>query len=277
MNIFEAALLGIVQGLTEFLPVSSSGHLILFRNLLDLQPSFIAFDIAVHWGTLVAVIIYFRKDVVNILIDSLHVCVRPLKGESVRKLLITFPGAQVGIYILFASFATLGLMLVFKPYLEKAVGSLLVTAISWICMGAVLIYSSSRAREKVLNIERMLIWHVLIIGLAQGIAILPGISRSGMTICAAMLMGVQREEAARFSFLLGIPAIIGAGAYKAGAVIELWQSHQGAFIAGFSTALIVGFFAIIFLLKVLEKDKLHLFGFYCLALGFFSLLYRTLA
>lgn len=277
ISVFQAAVLGTVQGLTEFLPVSSSGHLVLFRHFLSLPGDFLAFDIAVHWGTLIAVFAYFSRDLFTIIRDGFCVLGRLLGGKVNAELFREFPGFRWGCLILAATFATVVPAFLFKDTLEASFGSLQVTAVCWIVIGLVLVFCSRLGVRARTPMEAMTVIQAVIIGLAQAAAILPGISRSGITICTALLLGIRKEDAARFSFLLGIPAILGAGILESGDVLELFHSSAAAALTGVLTAGAVGYLAIAILLRLIRRDKLHYFGYYCLLLGSASVLYLFLS
>jgi undecaprenyl-diphosphatase len=250
--VYRYVLLGLLQGLTEFLPVSSSGHLVLAQRLLGLDSPGVALEAALHLGTLLAVVIYFWGDVARLAAGSL----RPSGREERR-------------YVLFLALATLPIALagfLGRDLLERAFSSprlvgalLLVTAL--VLAAASLL--SPRRRGVVLGDA---IW----VGIAQVAALLPGISRSGITISAGLLRGLSPEEAARFSFLLSIPAVAGAGVL--GLLDGGGQAGEGAgLLVGALVALASGLGAIHFLLRLLYRGRLWWFSVYCLAVGIVAL------
>lgn len=272
MNITQAFLLGAVQGLTEFLPVSSSGHLVLFQSLLKIQKPMLAFDIAVHWGTLFAVFLYFKKDLANIVRDCLALIKGLSRGRNPRRLLSEYPGAGTAGFVIAASVPTALIAFIFRPVFESLFHSLFAVAIAWMVM-AVLLFVASRYGRGIKGLEQITVRDALILGVMQGLAIIPGISRSGVTISAAMLAGIRKETAATFSFLMAIPAILGAGAFEFKEGMALLQSYGPEFLVGFATALGVGYVAIAFLIKILKKDRFHHFGYYCGALSLLTFFY----
>ncbi len=239
MNLISSIFLGILQGLTEFLPVSSSGHLVIAQNLI---PGFtqegVLFDVILHAGTVLAVLYYFRKTLLK------------LTSKYLLLLLIgTIPAGLVGVLLgssiekLFDGVYLVGLALLFT---------------------AVLNFLTDKAKT---GSKKISIKNSILIGMAQALAIIPGISRSGSTIFAGTSLGIKRKEAAQFSFLLSVPAIVGANAvqfYKYG--LSGTESII-LYIAGFIAAFISGVIAINFVLKLLLGGKFKLFAYYCVVLG----------
>ncbi len=255
MSIFESLLLGLIQGLTEFLPVSSSGHLVIFQHVLKMQEPPLVFDTLVHLGTLAAVFVAFWPDIVSILR-------RPFSRLSLLIILGCIPAAFVGILL--------------QPLFEKAFESLLVVGSGLLITGFILVVSEKLAirnyREK--SWSNMSVWDALLIGVMQAIAITPGISRSGLTIAGSLLRGLSRDHAARFSFLLSIPVILGAG------LLQLKDLPSGTFIGlnwlpyllGPVVAGISGYFAIKLVLNFIKSGRLYLFAYYCWAIGIITLI-----
>jgi undecaprenyl-diphosphatase len=272
VNLFQALLLGILQGTTEFLPISSSGHLVLVPWLLNWPASSLAFDAVVHWGTAVAVVAYFWHDwvaLVGAAIRSLPRTLRRLQTEPSLGstdarlawliLLGTIPAALIG--YLFDDFFE---AMFARP--TAAAGFLLVTA--------ALLTTSERIGRREYDVDSLTWLDALLVGLAQALAIFPGISRSGATIAAGLTRRLRRASAARFSFLLATPIILGAGLLK---VIDLAEAgglaaQAPALIAGFVAAGIVGYGCIHFLLRYLEQRQLYPFAVYCAAAGILCLL-----
>ncbi|PIE02575.1 MAG: hypothetical protein CSA81_06215 [Acidobacteria bacterium] len=253
MTLLLAILLGIIQGLTEFLPISSSGHLAVFGAWLGLSEPDIQFDILIHLATLFAICIVYRQDVV-------HLVKVPLKRDepsiTLLKWLIlaTLPAVAVGFSV--------------KPHLESIHDNLYWVAAFLAMTGAVLLLGKRLPESQTKTIQQLGFWSVVMIGCAQAFAIMPGISRSGMTIMAGLLIGMKKEEAARFSFLMAIPAIAGAGVLMA-FDLELQSVHRHLlpYAAGFVFAFLTSLLALKFLIHILKKDRFFLFGYYCLALA----------
>jgi undecaprenyl-diphosphatase len=248
----KTIILGIIQGLTEWLPISSTGHLKLAEQILDLKAP-ILLDVILHVGTLIVILLFFRRDVKGMLSALAHLDFKTEHGKLIPLIIIgTVPTALIG--------------LVFGQLIENTFQSILPIAIAFIVCG-VLLYSSKAGKEKTENISLMT---AIIIGTAQGIAITPGISRSGATIAVALLLGIKREKAFKFSFLLSIPAILGAlglTVYKQ--FDELTIAGLGLFeiLAGVITAMIIGYLSLKLVWKILAKKQFHFFAFYCWILG----------
>lgn len=265
MTLFQAILLGLLQGATEFLPVSSSGHLVLIPWLLKWPIPSLPFDAMVHWGTLVAVVGYFWRDWWALLRGAVRgLRTRSLADPHARLLalliLATVPGALAGALLedLFEGMFA-------RP---TAVAAFLLTT-----AGILSAAELGSARFSSRSLEAMSWMDALFVGLAQAIAILPGISRSGATIAAGMSRGVRREDAARFSFLLAAPIILGAGAMQ---LLKL--AHGGMLAAeapllavGFLAALLSGLGAIHFLLAYIRRRSLYPFALYCALMGLLGL------
>ena len=252
LTLFESLFLGLIQGLTEWLPISSSGHLVMVQQLFNIQAS-ISFDIFLHAGTLLAVLVFFRKDILDIL-------------KSIIRLDFHSPNGKMALFILIATIpiAIAGFFL--YNLIVPLFTSLTFTSIALIITGIILY--STRLKPKPSELDSK---SALIIGVAQSVSILPGISRSGTTISAALLAGIDRKKAFAFSFLLAIPAIMGANAfelYKAG--FQPQVSMEMA--AGAAVAAIVGYLSLKLLKRMVVSDKLHLFAYYCWAVGIAVLL-----
>jgi undecaprenyl-diphosphatase len=265
MSLFEASLLGLVQGLTEFLPVSSSAHLVFVQHLLGFKKPLLFFDIMVHAGTLVSLFVYFWKDVAHLLRDSVYALFFLLRRRALKEIYEFAPYSRWAAGIIVATIPA-GLAGVFLgDWFESLFGSLRTTGAA--LLGTSLLLWATRRfhrEEKEMGDARLL--DFFLIGCFQAIAITPGISRSGATIAAALFVGFKRETAFRFSFLLAIPAILGAsllqlpeGLASAG---EWLVTSSGMIVAGLS-----GFLAIPLVGKAIRKGKLHWFAAYTLPLG----------
>jgi len=256
MNPLEASILAVVQGLTEFLPVSSSGHLAMASNLLDVPEGGLAFDIVLHLGTLVAVFAFYWKDIIALLRGILL---------RERKSLILGLTLVIGtIPVAIAGFLLGDLIEGLRSNMFFISGALAFT-------GTILFFSGRipAARKPGITFKRG-----VLVGLAQTLAILPGVSRSGTTICTGLFTGLSREEAARFSFLLAIPAILGA------AVKELpsttWNIPLSNIIIGFFVSAVVGFGALALLVKFVKQGKLSGFAWYCWTVALAGLAFSLL-
>lgn len=254
MTVLQALILGAVQGLTEFLPVSSSGHLVIFQHLFRIPDTPLIFDVLVHIGTLVAVFVAFWSDIWDIL-------KKPFRKITYLILVGIVPAGLAG-YLL-------------APYFEATFKSLLVVGLGLMLTGAILMYSEKYANRRIgLKEENETSYlDVIFIGLMQAIAIIPGISRSGSTISAGLLAGLDREFAARFSFLLSIPVIIGAGIFELKDVmyVGLPSGTLVPYAVGVISAALFGYFAIKVVLKLVKDGRLSIFSYYCWAVALLTL------
>jgi undecaprenyl-diphosphatase len=259
----QAIVLGIVQGLTEFLPISSSAHLVLVPWLLgwtfDPKTAFV-FNVLVQMGTLVAVLIYFRADLLAIL--------RAMWAGVLRRQPLAEPDSRLGWMIALASLPAAVAGLVFKDWVEQAFASPLAVCV-FLIVNAALMLGAERLARLQRRLNDVNAGDALAIGSAQALALFPGISRSGSTISAGIVRGLVRPEAARFSFLMSIPVMVGAGLV---AGIDLVRSpasleQVGPILAGFTAAAVVGYLAIRWLLGFLARNSLIPFAAYCTAIG----------
>ncbi len=265
MTIIKAIILGIIQGLTEFLPVSSSGHLVIFQEILKFQEPGIAFEVIVHLGTMLAVIIYFREDIGNLII-SIFIWDKE-RSQEVRFY------QQLLFYLLVATIVTAILGFALKDVLESFFENVLLVGFMLIITGLLLFTSDKiKGKGKVLTIPR-----ALLIGFAQFIAIIPGISRSGSTITVGIFSGLNRELSARFSFLLSIPAILGAGILKIKDISQqaVSQSSFIPYLIGGLSAMVVGYLSISIFLKLVKEAKLSYFSIYCWVIATFAIIYQS--
>jgi undecaprenyl-diphosphatase len=255
MSILQAIVLGLAQGLTEFIPVSSSGHLVLLHNAMGITENGLAFDVALHFGTLLALLIYFYKDIILLARGVFG------RNEYTRLawliVMATVPAVIAGIRL--------------QDTAESAFRSVRLVSINLIVVALLMLAAEHFARRYQHKIKFMKIaWpQALAIGFAQAVALVPGVSRSGSTITTGLFLGVDRAAVARFSFLLGIPITAGAILKVAmeGSTISAIQSETGVFVVGIITALVSGLFAIRFMLKFLGGHTLAIFAYYRIALG----------
>jgi len=251
-QLVKTILLGIIQGLTEWLPISSTGHLKLAEHYLGLKAP-ILFDVILHVGTLIVILLFFRSDIRNILSALVQLDFKTDCGRLIPLIIVgAIPTALIG--------------LAFGDFIETAFQNILPIAVAFLICGTFL-YFSKTGKEKTDNITYIA---AAIIGTAQGITIVPGISRSGTTIAIALLLGIRREKAFKFSFLLSIPSILGALG------LTIWkQSSELAtaglgwteIFAGITLAMLVGYLTVKLLWKILVRKKFYLFAAYCWLLG----------
>jgi undecaprenyl-diphosphatase len=253
MTFFDAVILGILQGLTEFLPVSSSGHLVLAQSLLGVSDYGVSFEVIVHLGTVLSVFVYFRSTILR-LIQSLF---RPAMVEE-RKLIVfliigTIPAGVIGV--------------LFEDFFEQTFSEPLLTSFFLLVTGTILVVSRFFKN----GVKPVGAGSSLIMGFGQALAIFPGISRSGSTIVAGMIAGVEPAKAAEFSFLLVIPAILGATVLKVKNLAQLDAAMAGHYIVGAACAFITGLIAVYAVLAVIRRGRFEYFGYYCFAAGLFGL------
>ncbi|MDJ0752486.1 MAG: undecaprenyl-diphosphatase UppP [Ardenticatenaceae bacterium] len=264
MTIFEALILGILQGATEFLPVSSSGHLVLIPAVFNLQPAGLTAVAIAHQGTLLAVLLYFYKDLWQIVTGV-------LRGLADRRP-VDNPNAKLGWLIVFGSIPAAFLGLLFEDFFEELFGEP-AWAAGFLLVTAALLVIGERMRSGHKPQEEMTWLDTFIIGLFQGLALFPGISRSGSTIVGGLLRGFDRSTAARYSFLLGIPAILGAGLLS---ILDLLTAPDLAtqitpLIVVFVAAAVSGYACIHWLLQWVKVRGLIPFAVYCALFGVFYL------
>ena len=281
MEIWQAIVLGIVQGLTEFLPISSSGHLIIFPWLLDWETPGLSFDAALHLGTLVSVVTYFRAEIGRMIRAIPHALSNPLgillgrtDGADARD-----ADARLGLLLVVATLPGLVLGLLFESSIDEffhadvaSTRAIAVIATMMIVI-ALVMWGAERVGSRTRDIPRLRWLDAAIIGCAQAVALIPGTSRSGATISAGLFRGLKRADAARFSFLAGMPLILGAGLKGLyDAISEGMTGHEVAlFLAGGISAALVGFLTIWGLLKYLARQSTMVFIIYRITFGIFLL------
>ena len=285
MDILKAVLMGFIQGLTEFLPVSSSGHLGLIKGLFGMESESILFDVLLHFATLIAIVAVFYKDVFKLVLEFIGMCRdvfyniaalgKSLSGgrdpEYVR--VISSPYRKFVLLLIISTVPT-GLLGIFmKNIVEFTSSNLLVTGICLVCTGLILALSDF-LMEGDKKLKEMNNGDAFAIGAAQGVATLPGLSRSGVTIVAGLLCGLDRKFAAKYSFIMSIPAVLGA------LILELFDlgsesitaGDVGCYVVGMLIAAIVGFFALRFLMNIVVNRYFKYFAFYCGGIGLISII-----
>ncbi len=265
MPIWKAVFLGVVQGLTEFLPISSSGHLVLFEHLLGVESPGVTFEVAVHAGTLLAVVWVYAADLRRMVAALL----RPPA---------TWPGdpdARTALLVLAGTVPTGVIALAFRPAFEAMFNSLTAVAGFWLLTAAILWYADDRLAPGGRGPAAMTLADALFVGVLQGAAVAPGLSRSGLTLAGGLVRGIERATAARFSFLLSLPAVTGAVLLD---VKDIVSGGTGLgplpLVVGAASAAVSGVAAIRFLLRVLGAGRLRAFAYYVGALGLGVLAWR---
>src|SRR5436309_8748359 len=258
MTIIQAIVFGAVQGFTEFLPISSTAHLTLLPWFMGWPDPGLSFDVALHLGTLVALLIYFRADWIALVIGALQLFRGRTSDANARMALFiivaTIPGALAGA--------------LFENTVETALRSPRLIALTMAALALVLVVAELKGRRQK-NLEQISWRDAIGVGLAQALALVPGVSRSGATITAGLFAGMKRDTAARFSFYLSAPIIAGAVAKKTLDILRigLTVDQMTPFIAGIMSAGIVGYLSIAFLLRYLQTHNTFLFVYYRIALA----------
>jgi undecaprenyl-diphosphatase len=251
MEIFQALILGLIQGITEWLPISSSGHLVLFQQLFSLGSS-VAYDALLHLATLIVIILVFWKDILAILKSLISV-----KWDENTRLFL---------FIILASIPTAIIGLAFKDWLTALFTNMLLLGVFFIINGLILFLTRfAKNKNKELNW-----WQSISMGITQGVSIIPSISRSGITVSTGLFFGIKKEKLIKFSFLMAIPAIIGAFIIESK---DLVLETPINLILGSLTALIIGYFSLKLIIRIIEKGKFHYFAYYCLVLGIIILFF----
>ena len=263
MSATTAIWLGVVQGLTEFLPVSSSGHLVIAQHFMsDFEQPGLTFDVVLHLGTLGAVLLYLRSEVGTVFSG--------LKPGSLGA-----PGRRLIGLLVLGTIPVVVVALLFKNAIEASFENLSMVGVSLGITGIWLLVTSRFANGE-RTFDSLETKDALVVGLCQSAALVPGISRSGMTIGAGLARGLAHGTAARFSFLLSVPAILGAAVFNLKDAASVSADAWLGYAAGFLTAFAIGYVAISIVIKFLESQKFHLFGYYCLVVGGGVLVYVAL-
>ena len=276
MGFIQSILMGIVQGLSEFLPISSSAHLVftsnfykVFKGIEIVQQSNeeIFFDIMLHLGTLIAVIIFFRKEIFEIARDLFAAC----KNRDFSN-----HNAKLGMYIILGTIITIILALPLNDVAEHLVYHPALVGGLLIVTGFVLFFSEYLSKKKENKSDKLNLKQSILVGLAQGLAVLPGFSRSGWTIATGLFAGLNRETAARYSFLLSVPIILGASMVYPLIKIDVSEAiayNWISIIAGTIVSAIVGYLCIKYFMKFISKFSLNIFAWYCIIAGVFTLVF----
>lgn len=270
MNFIQAILMGIVQGLSEFLPISSSAHLVFTSNFYKVYKGIeivqhsneeVFFDIMLHFGTLIAVLIFFRKEILSIL----KALINAFKTKDYSN-----HEAKLGLYIILGTFITIILALPLNKVAEKLVFSPSIVGALLVITGITLFVSEYISKNVAARKDKVDLKSSILIAIAQGLAVLPGLSRSGWTIATGLFTGLDRLTAAKYSFLLSIPIILGASMVYPFIKIDLHEAltyNWTAIVAGTVVSGLVGYLCIKYFLKFVSKFSLSIFGWYCILAG----------
>lgn len=263
MTGFEAFILGLVQGLTEFLPVSSSGHLAILQSFMNLQEGALEFTVLLHLGTLIAVFLVYRKAVIGV-IKAFFCMIADLFKE--KSLMIKKDKYRAYVILLIIGSIPAGIAgILFNDKLTEAFTSIILIAFMLIITGALLIIGEKIGRKNTLKIEQLKGKNAFLIGLFQMAALMPGLSRSGTAMVGGLVNGLKKEDAVEFSFLLSMPAVLGACIFEMKDILSLssLNTSVSAMLIGFLTAVIVGYLSIKLLILVVKKERLRYFAYYC--------------
>jgi len=253
VTLIEALFLAVVQGLTEWMPVSSSGHLVITQTVLGLNPPLI-FDVVLHVGTLIVVLTVFRKDIADII-------------KAVIKRDFETEEGKLALFIVVGSVPIAIIGFVFYDFFKSLFSNLLAVGVAIIITGSVIFFS-----EKRIGNRKMGILDSLLIGLAQAVTIIPGISRSGITVATGLLRKIDKTKAFRYSFLLSVPAVIGATVMESRDLV-LGNMDMAPVFLGATISMIVGYVSLKLLKKIVMNEKFHLFAYYCWTVGIAIILF----
>lgn len=265
MEYLKIIVLAIVQGLTEFLPVSSSGHLVITEYLIGIESQGVLLEVFLHLGTFLSVLIVFWKDIVKIIVAFLS---NFWKFKQYPRLMKENDNFAMGIYIL-VSMVPAGLVGYFmESRIETYFDNITLVGFALLVTGVILFLTQWAQNEK----KPLTVGRAIVMGLAQALAIIPGISRSGSTIATGMFLGMPKDKIAKFSFLMALPLIIGAAVFQATGDVETIGFAWQQILVGTLTAFLFGYIAIKWLLSAIVNGKLYVFGFYCLIVGFITII-----
>ena len=265
MNIFQGIIIGIVQGLTEFLPVSSSAHLVFIQNILGVE-STLAFDTFLHLGTLIAVLWFFKMDIYKML-KSWWLSIGDLFQGRFREGFLKDPYKRLAWYVILATVPVGVVGVLFEDSIDALFSGALYVPAFFLFVTGTILYLSQRMPSGNINYDTISKKEALFMGLGQACAILPGLSRSGTTIAAGLTIGLNKEFAAKFSFILSIPAILGAFILQIKDIGSAMDANFLPVILGFIASIIAGYMAIKWMLDLVQNRSLDIFSYYCWVVG----------
>ena len=279
MSIISAVLMGILQGLTEFLPVSSSGHLAIFQNLFNIGKGvedLFLFDILLHVGTLIAVFAAFYKDIIKLIKEGFGIVadffiniVRKLSGKKWRRIIRT--GYRKFVALVIVSTIPTGIIGVLMKDLVKDCSETLIMPGIFLIMTSIILFIADRTEEGYKTPKDASYGNAAVIGAAQGVATLPGISRSGTTITMALICGFEKKFAVKYSFIMSIPAVLGASVLEIKDAVESRASFEPVYLLGMFVAGITGYLAIKLMLNVVKNKRYLFFSAYCMLIGIIAI------
>ena len=265
MDIIQGIIIGIVQGLTEFLPVSSSAHLVFIQNILGVESS-LAFDTFLHLGSLLAVLWFFRGDIIKML-KSWFLSLTDILNGRFRQGFYEDPYKRLAWYVILATIPVGIAGVLFEDSVEALFSGALYVPAFFLFVTGTILYLSQRMTSGNVNFHNVGAKESLVMGLGQACAILPGLSRSGTTIAAGLVIGLDKEFAAKFSFILSIPAILGAFLLQVKDIGSAMDANFLPIVLGFIASFIAGYVAIKWVLDLIQKRSLDIFAYYCWAVG----------
>ncbi len=265
MDIIQGIIIGIVQGLTEFLPISSSAHLIFVQRLLGVESS-LAFDTFLHLGSLLAVLWFFKTDIYKML-RAWWLSIGDILQHRFKEGFYADPYKRLAWYVILASVPVGIVGICFESQIDALFGGALYVPAFFLFVTGTILYISQRMNSGRVDFANISAKESLFMGLAQACAILPGLSRSGTTIAAGLVINLDKEFAAKFSFILSIPAILGAFLVQVGDIGAAMDVNFAAIILGFLAAFVAGYIAIKWVLDLIQKRSLDIFAFYCWIMG----------
>ncbi|MCJ0932323.1 undecaprenyl-diphosphate phosphatase [Virgibacillus halodenitrificans] len=264
-TLIKYLILGLFQGFTEPIPISSSGHLVILRELFSINIKGLSFEILVNFGSLIAVLLVFRKDIIRLIQNTLHYVTK--KEESTKG------DFQFVVFLIVATIPTGVLGLLLEDYIEDKLSGVTVVGFTLLITGAALWIIRNMRGNK--NDGDLKVKDALIVGFAQAVALIPGISRSGATIVAAMLVGMKQETALRFSFLLYIPVSLGITVLSFTDIISdpNFDALMIPYLIAFMASIVASFFALKWFINIMAKGNLKYFAFYCFIVGILVILF----
>lgn len=265
MNILQGIIIGIVQGLTEFLPVSSSAHLVFAQNLLGVKSS-LAFDTFLHLGTLIAVLWFFRWDIIKML-KSWWLSIGDILQGRFREGFYEDPYKRLAWYVILATIPVGFVGVFFEDSVDALFSGALYVPAFFLFVTGTILYLSQRMPSGNINYNNITKKEALFMGLGQACAILPGLSRSGTTIAAGLTIGLDKEFAAKFSFILSIPAILGAFVLQVKDIGSAMDANFLPVVLGFIASIVAGYLAIKWMLDLIQNKSLDIFSYYCWLVG----------
>ncbi|MCT4612904.1 MAG: undecaprenyl-diphosphate phosphatase [Clostridia bacterium] len=271
MELVNYIVMGIIQGVAEFLPISSSGHLVISKEILGIEAPAGVLEVVLHLGTLISILLVYREEIWGLIVEFFKMIgdtfrLKPDLNKNENRKFITL--------VLLASIPTGIIGILFKDCFEEMFGSLLYVGIALLITGTILLLTK-KYENTTRDFKEVGFLNGLVVGIVQGFAIVPGISRSGSTIFAGLLTGMKKENAVKYSFFISIPAIMGAALLK---YLDLTSEELAGimninYLAAFIAAIVIGYISIKFLINMLNKGKMYLFAYYCYAVGILSLVY----